>query len=95
MIDPEKITLLKCLDHILHRPQFFWKTLLCPFTVKILERRNGGIGGSEGVRGRARAMRYMTCVEEGGSEGQGQQEQDGVEEGGLRKSSSGRPMQGT
>ena len=37
----------------------------------------------------------MTCVKEGGSKGQGQQEQDGVEEGGLRKSSSGRPMQGT
>ena len=37
----------------------------------------------------------MTCVEEGGSEGQGQQEQDGVEEGGLSKKSSGRPMQGT
>ena len=43
---------------------------------------------SEGVWGRA-------CVEEGGSKGQGQQEKDWVEEGGLRKSSSGRPMQGT
>ena len=50
---------------------------------------------SEGVWGRARARRYMTCVEEGVSKGQGQQEKDWVEEGGLRKSSSGRPMQGT
>ena len=40
----------------------------------------GGKGGREGVRGRAR--RYRTGVEEGGSEGQGQQEQDGVEKGG-------------
>ena len=50
---------------------------------------------SEGVWGRARARRYMTCVEEGGSKGQGQQEQDEVEEGGLRKSAPGKPMQGT
>ena len=37
----------------------------------------------------------MTCVKEGGSKGQGQLEQDGVEEGGLKKSSSGKPMQET
>ena len=74
-------------------PPIFWNTLLCPFIVKNLERRKGGIGGREGVRGRAR--RYMTCVKEGGSKGQGQLEQDGVEEGGLKKSSSGKPMQET
>ena len=51
-----------------------------PVHSNILERRIGGKGGREGVRGRAR--RYRTGVEEGGSEGQGQQEQDGVEKGG-------------
>ena len=81
MRDPENITLQKCLDHILHHPsKNVWNTLLCPFTVQFLERRMGGKGGREGVRGRAR--RYRTGVEEGGSEGQGQQEQDGVEKGG-------------
>ena len=37
----------------------------------------------------------MTCVKDGGSKGQGQLEQDGVEEGGFKKSSSGKPMQET
>ena len=61
--------LKKCLEHP-----------TVPVHSKILERRIGGKGGREGVRGRAR--RYRTGVEEGGSEGQGQQEQDGVEKGG-------------
>ena len=51
-----------------------------PLHSKILERRIGGKGGREGVRGRAR--RYRTGVEEGGSEGQGQEDHDRVEKGG-------------
>ena len=46
-----------------------------PVHSKILERRIGGKGGREGVRGRAR--RYRTAVEEGGSERQGQRNRTG------------------
>ena len=60
----------KCLEHP-----------TVPIQSTIFGEKNGREKGErEGVRGRAR--RFRTGVEEGDSEGQGQQQQDGVEKGG-------------
>ena len=83
MRDPENITLQKCLDHILHHPNFM-KHPTVPIHRIFLE-KNGWESLERGSKEQAR--RYMTGVEEGGSEGQGQQEEEGVEEGGWRKNS--------
>ena len=81
---PENITLLKCLDHILHHPNFLEHPTV-PIHSKIVGEKNGRENGEQGSKGQARM--YMTGVEERASEGQGQQEEEGVEEGGWRKNS--------
>ena len=56
-----------------------------PIHSKVLGEKNGRESVEQGSKGQARM--YMTVVEERGSEGQGQQEEEGVEEGGWRKKS--------